>query len=106
MKPDRPDRRTVLKAGAAGLAAGGLVPLLSRSSAFARDPADVFERRLEERRKLAIHRGCRYLAGKEVHGRFGKNDKAGLWEHLFGNRGFPTPGRVVELLQKRLDQSD
>lgn len=66
----------MLKAGAAGLAAGGLVPLLSSSRAFARDRADPFERRLEERRKLAVHRGCRYLAEHELHGHFGKNDKA------------------------------
>lgn len=32
----------------------------------------------------------------------GKNENASLWEHLFGNRGFPTPERVVELLEKRL----
>lgn len=32
----------------------------------------------------------------------GKDEKAGLWEHLFGNRGFPTPEKVVGLLQKRL----
>lgn len=32
----------------------------------------------------------------------GKDEKAGLWEHLFGNRGYPTPERVVELLEKRL----
>ena len=35
----------------------------------------------------------------------GKDKKAGLWEHLFGNQGFPTPERVVELLEERLLRS-
>jgi len=32
----------------------------------------------------------------------GKDKNAGLWEHLFGNQGFPTPERVVQLLEERL----
>jgi hypothetical protein len=32
----------------------------------------------------------------------GKDENAGIWEHSFGNRGFPTPERVVELLEERL----
>ena len=32
----------------------------------------------------------------------GRDKNAGLWEYLFGNRGFPTPENVVELLEERL----
>jgi hypothetical protein len=34
----------------------------------------------------------------------GKDENAGLWEHLFGNQGFPTPERVVELIEERLKE--
>lgn len=77
MKSDRPDRRTVLKASAASLAAGGLASLLGTSDAFARDRADTFERRLDERRKLAIHKACRYLAARQhPDGGFGDTNVA------------------------------
>ena len=35
----------------------------------------------------------------------GKNEKASLWEYLFGNGGYPTPEMVVQLREKRLRSS-